>query len=56
MKTNIKLEYQKRNKLKNSAIVFPIDESNKYAMLYIYYILNRRYKSNDYVCIYNDKK
>lgn len=48
----LKIEYQKRDKFRNSAIIFPLYESNKYLMLYIFYILKRRFKSNDYVCIY----
>lgn len=48
-----KIEYKKRDKLRNSAIVFPIDSTNAYLMIYIYHVMNRRYKSNDYVCVYS---
>lgn len=49
----LKIEYQKREKLRNSAVVFPVNEENLFLMIYIYNVMNRRYKSNDYVCIYN---
>lgn len=50
-----KIEYKKREKLRNSAIVFPIDSATAYLMIFIYHVMKRRYKSNDYVCIYNSE-
>lgn len=52
----LKIDYQKREKLRSAAIIFPIDENNLDLMLFIYHVLNKRYKRNDYVCVYNNKK
>ena len=51
----LKIEYKKREKLRNNFIVFLLTEASSYLMIYMYHILNKRYKSNDYVCLYNPK-
>lgn len=48
----MKIEYQQRDKLKNTAILFPLNELNLSSMIYIYKLINKRYKRSDYTCIY----
>lgn len=51
----LKIEFQKRDKLRTAAIVFPLNEHNVHLMIYTFLAMKRRFKSNDYVCIYDGK-
>ena len=48
----MKIEYQQRDKLKNTAILFPLTSDNLQQMIYTCKIINKRYKRCDYVCAY----
>lgn len=48
----MKIEHQQRDKLKNSAVLFAITDTNRDKMLYALKLINKRYKRCDYVAAY----